>query len=84
MECTRRSRNARRRPPAEEVGWATVIVVPDVAVKSAESGTKAQERRATYALLAVMNAVKEFGRTLTRSMGAHASDIETSSRSSLT
>jgi len=50
---------------------------PDVAVKSAESGTKAQERRATYALLAVMNAVKEFGRTLTRSMGAHAGDIET-------
>jgi len=73
-----------RRPPAEEVGWATVIVVPDVAVKSAESGTQEQERRATSALLAVMNAVKEFGRTLTRSMGAHASDIETSSRSSLT
>jgi len=66
-----------RRPPAEEVGWATVIVVPDLAVKSAESGTQAQERRATYALLAVMNAVKEFGRTLTRSMGAHAGDIET-------
>lgn len=41
------------------------------------NGAQEQERRATSALLAVMSAVKEYGRSLTKGLGAHAGDIET-------
>ena len=41
------------------------------------NGAQEQERRATSALLAVMSAVKEYGRTLTKALGAHAGEIET-------
>lgn len=41
------------------------------------NGAEEQERRATSALLAVMNAVREFGRALTKPLEAPAGHIET-------
>jgi hypothetical protein len=41
------------------------------------NGAEEQERRATSALLAVMSAVREFGRVLIRPMGAPAGTVET-------
>src|SRR4029079_15581526 len=40
------------------------------------NGAEEQERRATSALLAVMSAVREFGRSLTQRYGAPAVNIE--------
>ncbi len=44
------------------------------------SGAQEQERRGTSALLAVMSAVKEFGRTLTQPLGAPAGQTALSSQ----
>jgi hypothetical protein len=41
------------------------------------NGADEQERRATSALLAVMSAVREFGRTLTQPLGAPAAAVQT-------
>ena len=56
-----------------ESAWQQARLIPTSGI----NGPLEQERRATSALLAVMSAVKEFGRSLTRSLGAHAGDIET-------
>ena len=39
------------------------------------NGADEQERRATSALLAVMTAVREFGRALTKPLGAPAGNV---------
>lgn len=56
-----------------ETAWQQARLIPTSGI----NGAQEQERRATSALLAVMSAVKEFGRSLTRSVGAHAGEIET-------
>lgn len=56
-----------------EATWQQARLIPTSGI----NGAQEQERRATSALLAVMSAVKEYGRTLTKSLGAHAGDIET-------
>lgn len=56
-----------------EPTWQQARLIPTSGI----NGAQEQERRATSALLAVMSAVKEFGRTLTKSLGAHAGDIDT-------
>lgn len=53
--------------------WQQARLIPTSGI----NGAPEQERRATSALLAVMSAVKEFGRSLTKSLGSHAGDIET-------
>lgn len=53
--------------------WQQARLIPTSGI----NGPLEQERRATSALLAVMSAVKEYGRSLTKSLGAHAGDIET-------
>lgn len=53
--------------------WQQARLIPTSGI----SGAPEQERRATSALLAVMSAVKEYGRALTKGLGAHAGDIET-------
>jgi hypothetical protein len=55
-----------------EPAWQQARLIPTSGI----NGTQEQERRATSALLAVMSAVKEYGRTLTKGLGAHAGDIE--------
>lgn len=52
--------------------WHAARLIPTSGIKGAEE----QERRATSALLAVIAAVKEFGRTITTRMGAPAGQIE--------
>jgi hypothetical protein len=56
-----------------EPAWQQARLIPTSGI----NGAQEQERRATSALLAVMGAVKEYGRTLTKGLGAHAGDIET-------
>lgn len=53
--------------------WQQARLIPTSGI----NGAQEQERRATSALLAVMSAVKEFGRSLTKSLGAPAGEIET-------
>jgi hypothetical protein len=57
----------------DEKSWNVARLIPTSGI----SGAEEQERRATSALLAVMSAVKEFGRTLTTPLGAPASQLET-------
>lgn len=56
---------------AEET-WHAARLIPTSGI----SGAEEQERRATSALLAVMAAVKEFGRAITSRLGAPAGSIE--------
>lgn len=56
-----------------EESWHAARLIPTSGINGAEE----QERRATSALLAVMAAVKEFGASITRSIGAPAGNIET-------
>jgi hypothetical protein len=56
-----------------ESAWQQARLIPTSGI----NGAQEQERRATSALLAVMTAVKEYGRTLTKGLGAHTGDIET-------
>jgi hypothetical protein len=56
-----------------ELAWQQARLIPTSGI----NGAQEQERRATSALLAVMTAVKEYGRTLTKGLVAHADDIET-------
>lgn len=53
--------------------WPVARLIPI----SSASGIEAQERRAASALLAVMGAVTEFGRTLLKPLGAPSGRIET-------
>lgn len=55
-----------------EETWHAARLIPTSGIKGAEE----QERRATSALLAVLTAVKEFGRTVTGRVGAPAGTIE--------
>lgn len=57
---------------AEET-WHAARLIPTSGI----SGPEEQERRATSALLAVMSAVKEFGRAVTIPLGAPAGALET-------
>jgi len=57
----------------DEKSWNVARLIPTSGINGAEE----QERRATSALLAVMGAVKEFGRALTSPLGAPASQLET-------
>ena len=57
---------------AEET-WHSARLIPTSGI----SGPEEQERRATSALLAVMSAVKEFGRAITVPLGAPAGALET-------
>ncbi len=56
-----------------EQPWHQARLIPTSGINGAEE----QERRATSALLAVMSAVKEFGRTLTHRYGAPSGPLET-------
>lgn len=56
-----------------EESWHEARLIPTSGI----NGVEEQERRATSALLAVMAAVKEFGRGLTQSWGAPAGQLET-------
>lgn len=56
-----------------EESWHQARLIPTSGI----SGAEEQERRATSALLAVMTAVREFGRALTGPLGAPAGTIET-------
>lgn len=56
-----------------ETTWQQARLIPTTGI----NGAQEQERRATSALLAVMSAVKEYGRSITRSLGAHTGEIET-------
>jgi hypothetical protein len=53
--------------------WQVARLIPTSGINGAEE----QERRATSALLAVMSAVREFGRTLTQPLGAPAGPVQT-------
>lgn len=53
--------------------WNEARLIPTSGINGAEE----QERRATSALLAVMTAVREFGRALTKPYGAPAGSVET-------
>jgi hypothetical protein len=55
-----------------EETWHQARLIPTSGI----SGAEEQERRATSALLAVMSAVREFGRGLTQPLGAPAGTIE--------
>jgi len=55
-----------------ELTWQQARLIPTSGI----NGLQEQERRGTSALLAVMTAVKEFGRSLTKVYGAPAGDIE--------
>lgn len=57
----------------DEKSWNMARLIPTSGINGAEE----QERRATSALLAVMGAVKEFGRGLTKPLGAPAGTLET-------
>lgn len=56
---------------AEEM-WHEARLIPTSGINGAEE----QERRATSALLAVMSAVREFGKALTKPLGAPAGAVE--------
>ncbi|MBM0203693.1 stress response protein [Micromonospora sp. STR1s_5] len=56
-----------------EETWLAARLIPTSGINGAEE----QERRATSALLAVMSAVREFGRALTQSLGAPAGSVQT-------
>ncbi len=56
-----------------EQPWHSARLIPTSGINGAEE----QERRATSALLAVMSAVKEYGRVLTHRYGAPAGYLET-------
>ena len=56
---------------AEET-WHAARLIPTSGI----SGAEEQERRATSALLAVMSAVKEFGRAITAPLGATSGVVE--------
>lgn len=56
-----------------EDAWLAARLIPTSGINGAEE----QERRATSALLAVMSAVREFGRVLTQPFGAPAGTVET-------
>lgn len=56
-----------------EESWHEARLIPTSGINGAEE----QERRATSALLAVMTAVREFGRALTKPLGAPAGTLET-------
>jgi len=56
----------------EEQPWHEARLIPTSGINGAEE----QERRATSALLAVMVAVREFGRALTKPLGAPAGTVE--------
>jgi hypothetical protein len=53
--------------------WLAARLIPTSGINGAEE----QERRATSALLAVMSAVREFGRALTQPFGAPAGSVQT-------
>jgi hypothetical protein len=55
-----------------EESWHEARLIPTSGINGAEE----QERRATSALLAVLSAVKEFGRAFTRPFGAPAGTLE--------
>jgi hypothetical protein len=56
-----------------EETWHEARLIPTSGINGAEE----QERRATSALLAVLTAVREFGRALTKPLGAPAGRVET-------
>lgn len=56
-----------------EEAWHQARLIPTSGINGAEE----QERRATSALLAVMTSVKEYGRAITKQLGAPAGNIET-------
>ena len=56
-----------------EESWNVARLIPTSGINGADE----QERRATSALLAVIAAVKEFGRAITQPLGAPAGSIET-------
>ncbi len=56
-----------------EDSWLAARLIPTSGINGAEE----QERRATSALLAVMSAVREFGRALTQPYGAPAGSVQT-------
>lgn len=56
-----------------EEAWHEARLIPTSGINGAEE----QERRATSALLAVLTAVREFGRGLTQPLGAPAGPIQT-------
>jgi hypothetical protein len=56
-----------------EQSWHEARLIPTSGINGAEE----QERRATSALLAVMSAVREFGRALTKPLGAPAGTVQT-------
>ncbi len=56
-----------------EQSWHEARLIPTSGINGAEE----QERRATSALLAVMSAVREFGRGLTKPLGAPAGTAQT-------
>ncbi|GAA1478998.1 hypothetical protein GCM10009623_34440 [Nocardioides aestuarii] len=56
-----------------EESWHEARLIPTSGINGAEE----QERRATSALLAVVSAVREFGRALVKPLGAPAGTIET-------
>jgi hypothetical protein len=56
-----------------EESWHEARLIPTSGINGADE----QERRATSALLAVVSAVREFGRTLVKPLGAPAGTIET-------
>ena len=56
-----------------EQSWHEARLIPTSGINGAEE----QERRATSALLAVMTAVKEYGRAIVKPLGAPAGTIET-------
>jgi hypothetical protein len=56
-----------------EEGWHEARLIPTSGI----SGAEEQERRATSALLAVLSAVKEFGRVVTGRLGAPAGHVAT-------
>lgn len=60
-------------PQEKSENWEPARLIPTTGI----SGAQEQERRATSALLAVIAAVDEFGRTLTRLAGAPAGRIQT-------
>src|ERR1041384_6197748 len=53
--------------------WQVARLIPTSGINGADE----QERRATSALLAVMSAVREFGRTITQPFGAPAGPVQT-------
>jgi hypothetical protein len=56
-----------------EDAWLAARLIPTSGINGAEE----QERRATSAVLAVMGAVREFGRVLTQPLGAPAGPVQT-------